>query len=323
MFPGLLFEVFLDYLWWCSFCEFLPTVWFGPLSIVAPTQYGEEFWYAAGLFSPIFLLSSRVRKWVIEETSWTYALTLCGIPSYACNVFRTRTILVTLGVAFGMRLHTNLCAIEFISSGLIVHPAHFFLGPKRRYRAVWCHLLALFTLVSTRFMFTTLFPIWASLRTTWFTFILGLICAGFLSHDPDFTSLVGVCFTYSSWIPFTFQTTFDVESNTKKFVSDPNDFSAKVLNLLRYSLIFSVFFPCWLSPLRSRFWILAASHSLALHNPRSHSSLDWNWAIPFRHWHSFLHLFGHYFEPEYDHCSIRMVVDPCCAFCPRHPCSIS
>lgn len=64
--------------------------------------------------------------------------------------------------------------------------------PKRRQRAVYCQILGLFVLVSFRFMFTTLTPIWFNMVTTWGSFGLGIVAAGLLSNDPEFLCIV--CF---------------------------------------------------------------------------------------------------------------------------------
>jgi hypothetical protein len=51
-------------------------------------------------------------------------------------------------------------------------------------------MLGLFTMLSFRFMFSTLIPIWITLPATWGSFFLGVVSAGLLSNDPEFLCLV-------------------------------------------------------------------------------------------------------------------------------------
>eukprot|EP01125_Pyxidicula_operculata_P001656 TRINITY_DN11494_c0_g1_i1.p1 TRINITY_DN11494_c0_g1~~TRINITY_DN11494_c0_g1_i1.p1 ORF type:complete len:669 (-),score=171.48 TRINITY_DN11494_c0_g1_i1:157-2163(-) len=165
-FIGFFSEVVLLYIWWCIFTDHIPTVWFGPMSILRATDYGEEFYYLAAYFSPFFLYLSFFRNSVFRYTSVLFFLSLIGVPSLMMWTLRDRTLLVCFGTLIGI-------------------PAYFaqFWIERRRKRAVWAHLLALLALVSSRFAFSTLYPIWINEQTTWITLGVGVLSVLVLSFD--------------------------------------------------------------------------------------------------------------------------------------------
>lgn len=72
------------------------------MSILAATEGGEEWFYAAAYASPFLLLVPKVREAMVTETTWVYLATLAGIPSYSAGSYHVRSVMIMLGVAFGM-----------------------------------------------------------------------------------------------------------------------------------------------------------------------------------------------------------------------------
>lgn len=170
--PGLFAEIFLNFLFWCQIVDLIPTVWFQPMSQLTQSESGEEYSYVIGYFGCLFLSIGRYRRFIIEEPSFAYTLTILGVLSYATNSLFFRTVLLTFSLCVG----TGLYFMQFWV-------------PRRRARAAWCLISGLFMFVSLRYMFSTLTPIWLSMGTTWGTFFVGVLAAGLLSNDPEFLCL--------------------------------------------------------------------------------------------------------------------------------------
>lgn len=155
------------------------------MSILQATEGGEEFYYAAAYLSPLLLLIPKSREVLLTETTWMYLATLAGIPSYSAGSYHVRSVMIMLGVGFGM--YSSFYPASTFSSlhlGVLVHFSQFW-RPQRRERTTTCLLYGLFLLVSTRFMFSTLYVVWISRTLNWIFFILGVIAANILGSDPE------------------------------------------------------------------------------------------------------------------------------------------
>eukprot|EP01128_Nolandella_sp_AFSM9_P001353 TRINITY_DN1147_c0_g1_i1.p1 TRINITY_DN1147_c0_g1~~TRINITY_DN1147_c0_g1_i1.p1 ORF type:complete len:673 (-),score=139.06 TRINITY_DN1147_c0_g1_i1:162-2135(-) len=165
---GLLAETVLTYLFWNVFTEHIPTIWFGPMSILRATDYGEEFYYLVAYFFPFLLFNQSFRLFV-QRNRWVfYGLVLLGVPSYLTSTLLGRSVLVCAGTSFGILGHFSV----------------YWASPSRRERAVWAQLLSLFALVSSRFAFATLYPLWLTPTTTLIGLFAGLLCVPVLHADP-------------------------------------------------------------------------------------------------------------------------------------------
>eukprot|EP01126_Amoeba_proteus_P036588 TRINITY_DN3736_c0_g1_i12.p1 TRINITY_DN3736_c0_g1~~TRINITY_DN3736_c0_g1_i12.p1 ORF type:complete len:285 (+),score=31.30 TRINITY_DN3736_c0_g1_i12:53-856(+) len=172
-FPGLVAEVYLAFLFWSQSTDMIPTIFFSPMSIVEPTEYGVEFYYAVTYASPILLVSSRVRELILSEPTWVYLGTLIGIPSFTARSFHIRSLMLMFGVGWGTLVQFSQIWI-----------------PQRRERVVSCLLIGLVILISTRFMFSTLYIVWMSRTLNNISFALGIIAANVLGSDPEIISMV-------------------------------------------------------------------------------------------------------------------------------------
>eukprot|EP01126_Amoeba_proteus_P036592 TRINITY_DN3736_c0_g1_i20.p1 TRINITY_DN3736_c0_g1~~TRINITY_DN3736_c0_g1_i20.p1 ORF type:complete len:636 (+),score=110.02 TRINITY_DN3736_c0_g1_i20:266-2173(+) len=150
----------------------IPTIFFSPMSIVEPTEYGVEFYYAVTYASPILLVSSRVRELILSEPTWVYLGTLIGIPSFTARSFHIRSLMLMFGVGWGTLVQFSQIWI-----------------PQRRERVVSCLLIGLVILISTRFMFSTLYIVWMSRTLNNISFALGIIAANVLGSDPEIISM--------------------------------------------------------------------------------------------------------------------------------------
>lgn len=72
-------EIFLCFIFWSTFVEFPPTVWFYPLVKMGIT--GKEI-IAAVYLSPILLKNQKIRGFVLDHQPLSYAIALIGMLSY-------------------------------------------------------------------------------------------------------------------------------------------------------------------------------------------------------------------------------------------------
>jgi hypothetical protein len=161
--------------------ELIPTIFFGPMSILQATEGGEEFYYAIAYASPLFLLIPKVRETLLTETTWIYLTTLSGIPSYSANSYHMRSLLLMTGCGFGKCIFFLLVSHEL---GILVHFSQLW-RPLRRERVTLCLLMGLFVLISSRFMFSTLYVVWMSRTLNWLFFTLGIVACNVLGTDPE------------------------------------------------------------------------------------------------------------------------------------------
>jgi hypothetical protein len=64
----------------------------------------QEYSYIIGYFGCIFLNIGRYRRFLVEEPSFAYTLSILGVLSYATNSLFFRTILLSFSLGIGMTL---------------------------------------------------------------------------------------------------------------------------------------------------------------------------------------------------------------------------
>jgi hypothetical protein len=162
----------LLYLFWTVFTGHLPAVWFGPMSILRATDYGEEFYYLVAYISPLFLASDRIRKFILHYPRISAALPVIGIVAALMGSLFLRTLLLCISTLLAMPIYW-----------------YRFWIPQSRDRFIYAHVLSLFAFASSRFAFSSIVPLWWNNYTTCIGALIGLIAAFFVgteTYDGNF-----------------------------------------------------------------------------------------------------------------------------------------
>jgi endonuclease/exonuclease/phosphatase family metal-dependent hydrolase len=163
--PGFLAEICLAYIFWSTFVEFPATVWFYPLVKMGIT--GKEI-IVFVYMSPILLSSHKIRNFILNHQALAYVITLTGMLAYLAVDVDVRAGILALGMIWSLT--------TFFGT--------WWSNPSRRRRSVYALLLGLLILVSLRFWFSTINPIFYIGEVNIAVFVMGLIACFVLSKDP-------------------------------------------------------------------------------------------------------------------------------------------
>eukprot|EP01120_Amphizonella_sp_Union-15-10_P010257 TRINITY_DN4083_c0_g1_i1.p1 TRINITY_DN4083_c0_g1~~TRINITY_DN4083_c0_g1_i1.p1 ORF type:complete len:671 (-),score=101.94 TRINITY_DN4083_c0_g1_i1:45-1937(-) len=164
--PFWLAHVVLGYLFWSTFVEVIPILWYFPLEHLGVT--GWEFVLVLFFLPCLFLSFSWLRSLVSRYLGVFHALGVLGLFTYYAPNLPSRVLLLVL----------------FTSIGMVGRFAMIW-NPRSRDSSTWGLLLGLITLLSFRFGFNTLNPVWINATLNGFAVFLGIFSSLILGSEPD------------------------------------------------------------------------------------------------------------------------------------------